>query len=121
MKEEDVLGFIAATITSVWALEVLLLLRRDPSRAWTSGELVHELRGSSVAVDESLATLRSAGLAAADAEGRVRFAPASAQLETFVAEAALLYAEKPDSVIRAIAAGSNKKLRLFADAFRFKE
>lgn len=121
MKEEDILGFIAATITSVWAFEVLLLLRREPGRHWSPEALVQDLRGSAVAVADALASLENLGLVAGDKQGHVYYAPASPRLEEFVSGAAELYATKPVSVIRSIAANPNEKLRHFADAFRFKE
>jgi len=121
VQEEDVLAFVAATIKSVWSLEMLLFLRREAIRRWARDGLVRELRGSAVAVDEALASLRSAGLVAEDDQGRFGYAPASRQLENYVADLEQLYRMKPVSVIRSIAASPNEKLRIFADAFRLKE
>ena len=46
----DLIEFVEMSFGSVWSLELLLLLYRDPPRKWTSGELVHELRSSEVVV-----------------------------------------------------------------------
>ena len=121
MTEEEVLGYVSATITSVWALQALILLRTDPRRAWPKNLLVRELRGSHLAIDEALTSLRNAGLVVQDSEGMFRLAPASADLGEFVDNVAEVYATKPVSVIRSIANSANEKLRIFSNAFRFKE
>lgn len=121
MKEQDVLAFLGATVKSLWALEMLLLMRGSADRAWRTEELVAELRASAVAVGEALAVLASAGLVASDDAGQFCYRPASGQLDSFVAEAQALYAVKPLAVINAIAAAPNEKLRIFADAFRLKD
>jgi hypothetical protein len=51
--DEDVLRFIAAGLPSVWALELLLMLKRE-RRQWRHGELVAILRASDVVVTKAL-------------------------------------------------------------------
>jgi hypothetical protein len=121
VNEDDVLAFVAATIKSVWALELLLLMRRQPDRDWEAGGLVRELRASTVAVRDALTGLRNSGLVTTDDSGLFRYRPASEQLDAFAAEAESLYRSKPLSVINAIATAPNEKLRIFAEAFRLKE
>ena len=60
--ETDVLQFCAAVFKSVWALELLLTLRRAPELSWHAAELIKELRCSSGVVAESLDNLTAAGL-----------------------------------------------------------
>ena len=59
----DLIEFVETSFGSVWSLELLLMLYRDPSRIWTSDELVHELRSSEVVVAQSIERLVAAGLA----------------------------------------------------------
>ena len=120
-KDEDVLAFVSATVKSIWALELLLLMYRERNRAWQTEELVRELRASTVVVREALASLAGSGLIATDEAGRSCYRLASEQLDSFVGAAQALYNAKPLAVINAIAAAPNEKLRIFAEAFRLKE
>lgn len=121
VNEDDVLAFVAATIKSVWALELLLLLRGARNRGWDADGLVRELRASTVVVQDALAGLLSSGLVAMDETGQFRYHPASQQLDGFAAQTETLYRAKPLSVINAIATAPNEKLRIFAESFRLKE
>jgi hypothetical protein len=121
VKEEDVLAFLSATVKSLWALELLLLMRRESGRAWQTGALVSELRASTLVVQDALAGLIGAGLIAKDEGGLFCYRPVSETLDSFVAEAQALYAAKSLAVINAIASAPNEKLRIFSDAFRLKD
>jgi hypothetical protein len=48
-SDEDILRFVAASFPSVWALELLLALTREP-RPWPRDELVKSLRASDLVV-----------------------------------------------------------------------
>lgn len=117
---EDALALLRTSIRSVWALELLLLLRRDPARDWSNDELVRELRGSEVVVQEALAGFLGAGLVAALADGRHRYHPAVPVLDQWVGEIAQAYASRPSAVIREIFAAPGNKVQIFADSFRFR-
>jgi len=71
-SEEHILEFAGAALNSVWALEMLLMLRREPTRRWTTIELIRELRGSQVSVGESLNNLRAAGLIVEEGDAAAR-------------------------------------------------
>jgi DNA-binding IclR family transcriptional regulator len=120
LTDDDVLAELHRVIKSVWALELLILLRRG-SRAWRQDELVRELRSSDVAVGDALAGLQASGLVAADREGGYRYEPASPELDRLCGRIEALYAAKPLAVARAIMTAPNDKLRIFADAFRLKD
>lgn len=120
-QRDEILSFARVSLGSVWALEVLLLLRRTVARAWTTPALVAELRSSPAAVEGALDRLRQAGLAVTDAGGVHRFQPAAPPLEALVAELADLYAGHPVTVINAIIASPDDSIRSFADAFRIKK
>jgi hypothetical protein len=120
VTEEDVYHFIRDSIGSVWALELLLLLRRSNERLWEPADLVLELRSSDTIVAEALARLTASGLVA-ETDGRYEYRPASGMLSGLVEELQRIYATKPVTVIKAIMAAPNEKLRIFSDAFRLKD
>lgn len=118
--DEELLIFIRGSLRSVWALELLLLLRRDRQRSWGVGELVQEMRASTPVVNESLQALQKAGLTSGTADGRYSYAPASAALDEISGRLEIAYKQKPVSVVNAIVASPKGTLQTFADAFRIK-
>jgi hypothetical protein len=121
VPEDDLLAFIATSISSVWALELLLLLKREPTRAWHPEGLIRELRSSPVVIDEALKKLQNAGLVMHDGEATYRYQAASARLHELVSELEKAYATTPMTVIKAIVAPPSDKLRAFSDAFKLKD
>src|SRR6185437_11141637 len=99
-------------------LELLLLLERDPSRAWTAYALVKELRGSAGLVDDNLARLQQVGLVLETDEGW-RFHPANPHLASLVADLSALYRERPVHVMSIIA--RSDAISSLADAFRIRK
>ncbi|MGN6147415.1 MAG: hypothetical protein ACTHPD_02645 [Rhizomicrobium sp.] len=120
MTEEEVLASISSSLPSIWALEVLLLVRSQPAKHWSSGELVRELRGSASAIAVALSALEAAQLILRN-RGRVHYNAANADVEAAVTAIAELYATKPAAVIRAIVSGADRNLKMFSDAFRFRD
>jgi hypothetical protein len=116
--EPDLTGFVRQHIRSVWALELLLLLRRDPERAWRPDALVAELRASAGLVDENLRRFVASGLVAPE-EGCYRYAPANAVLKGLCADLEAAYRARPVAVINVIARPGDP-LQSLADAFKFK-
>lgn len=121
MTEDDLLAFIATSLGSVWALELLLLLRRNPDRGWDPESLVRELRSSPLVVDEGLRRLQGAGLVMQDGAATFRYQAASPQLDDVASELEKVYAAKPTTVINAIVNARTDKLRAFSDAFKLKD
>lgn len=115
----ELLAFIRRSIPSVWALDVLLLVRRPPPRSWSAGELVGELRASDAVVLGVLEGLQREGLVARGEDGRFTFAPAAEFLEELTVALEKAYAERPVAVINAIVS-TDAKLQDLADAFRLK-
>jgi len=115
----DLQSFIRESVRSVWALELLLLMRRQPDRRWTATQLVGELRASTSLVTENLAGFERAGLVVGDDCDGHRFAPASPVLVKLCDELDQAYRERPVAVINAIAS-SKDKLQTLADAFKLK-
>ena len=101
---EEVADFVRATFRSVWALELLILLRQNGERKLTVADMVAALRGSELVVEQSLGSLVAAGLVAADPAGAAQYAPASKSTEALVEGAERLYASSPNAVRRMIVA-----------------
>ncbi len=104
----------------MWALELLLFLRRDPGRGWRSDDLVRELRGSETIINETVAQLQSAGLVTLE-DDVYKYQPASSDIDRMVGQVDDLYKEKPISVMKAIMTAPNDKLRVFSEAFKLKD
>lgn len=120
ISEETVLDFAGSLFKSVWALELLLVLKRDPARVWQAAELIRELRSSQVVVTDALANLLAAGIIVEHEAGRYRYHPVSSEIDGLVSELQKVYAVKPAAVIRQIVTTPNRKLQQLSNAFRFK-
>jgi hypothetical protein len=121
VTEDELLAFIAISIGSVWTLELLMLLKREPHRHWDAESMIRELRGSPAVIEEGLRRLESAGLVGQDRGDHYRYHPASAQLEDIAIGIDSLYRTKPTTVIKAITEARTDKLRAFSNAFKFKD
>jgi hypothetical protein len=112
------LALLSEHVRSVWSLELLVLLRREPDRWWRADELVRELRSSKGVVAGNLVRFESGGLVVREDDGRYRFAPAALVLQDFCDRLAQAYETHPVSVIKLIA--SQGRLQGLADAFKFR-
>jgi hypothetical protein len=121
IAEDEVLRFAAGLFKSVWALELLLTLRRGRERSWLAGELIKELRSSQVVVVEALNNLVVTGLVVEEEGGRFRYHAGHAGVDEMVGALEGLYAMKPTVVMREIVTTPNLKLKILSDAFRIKE
>lgn len=117
---QDTTDFIRSHFRSVWSLEVLLHLRRDPGRLWSKDELVDLLRASHSVIATSMDALLAGGLIVVEGDGGARYGPAHPDLDRRVAEVEALYAKKPDAVRRLIVQSIGGGVSAFADAFRLR-
>jgi DNA-binding transcriptional ArsR family regulator len=117
--DPDVFHFIREHVRSVWALELLLLLKSDAERRWSVDELVSALRASHSLVSDNLTALGEAGLVTPDDAGGFRYQPAADVLGRLCDDLEAAYRTKPVTVIRWISAPA-ERLRSLADAFKFK-
>ena len=120
MIPEDVQQFIQTSIPSVWTLELLLLMRRQPTLSWTTEALDRELRASSLVVANGLTVLMAAGLVVEEQPGNFRYHPARADLAEMIDRLVVAVADFPFAVNQLIFAAPENKLRTFANAFRLK-
>ena len=116
---DDLLRFIGSSFRSVWALELLLILKRE-KRRWTHTELVEATRSSDLVVSKALDGLVSAGLAMDEGEGAM-YMPVNEDVARCVDQLEQLYATRPDAVRRAIISASASGVSAFADAFRLRK
>ena len=113
--------FLRTSIRSVWELEVLLLLRQEPSRAWTTAELIRQLRASGLVVSDALIALQRAEFVAQEPTEHFRYRPATAELAELVDELAGAYASAPSSIMNIIWSTPRSHIEIFADAFRLRK
>jgi len=119
-SEDEIASFIRSGFRSVWSLELLLLLKREP-RPWARGEIVATLRASDLIVAQGLDALTAAGLAVVDESGNATYRPASPAAAALVDGAEALYSRTPDAVRRLIVGAIANPLTAFADAFRLRK
>lgn len=117
-SNEETLRFIGSSFRSVWALELLLVIKQD-RRSWPRAELVATMRASDLVVAKALEALEAAGLVAASREG-AEYTPTNQEVAALVDRAERLYRKRPDAVRRAIVSASSGDATAFADAFKLR-
>lgn len=121
---DEICGFLQRCVANVDAVELLLMLAKNPERSWAISELQAQLAPSSIVTDadvqRSVDALQQCDLVARDADKRVRYRPSPAH-DAHVATLARLYIERPVTLFRVIYALRDSKLRTFADAFKLRE
>jgi hypothetical protein len=118
-SNEEILRFIASSFRSVWALELLLVLKNE-KRSWSHEELVATMRASDLVVTRALIALEAAGLVNSESDA-CRYLPVSDEVAGLVEDSEALYARRPDAVRRAIISASAGDAAAFADAFRLRK
>lgn len=114
--------FLAEKIRSVSQLEMLLLVRSAPDRAWSADEICRALYIAPEMCIEQLEQLRASGLfATGTAPGQYQYAPQDPALADTMAELAVMYHQRRVTVITAIYSEPTDKIRTFADAFRLRK
>lgn len=115
---EPLYRFVREHVSTVAALDVLLLLHAKAERDWTVQEIALQLRGSDAAIADYLAHFVRAGLLQRN-DDHYRFnrdAPAA----PLVTQLAAVYNERPVTLVNLIYVGRKEALRLLADAFKLK-
>jgi len=117
--DPELAAFAREHIRSVWAVELLLLLRRDAERCWAPDELVRELRASTTLVRDNLAKFQTSGLAMEDDAGCWRYAPANPAINDLAGRLEAAYRERPVAIINLISAPPDP-IQGLADAFKWR-
>lgn len=119
---EDVQRFILMGVVSVPYLEAMLLLYREPKRAWDSKGVAARLYVSDKKSAQLLDDLCAAGVAILALDGRsYSYRPSSEQLHDMISRLAKVYAENLVEVTQLIHSVTGKKAQQFADAFRWRK
>jgi hypothetical protein len=116
--DPELTEFVGRHIRSVWTLETLMLLRRDPTRHWTIDQLVGELRASRMLLEEVLSALGRLG-AVQETDGAIAYIAKNGPIESVAARLEAHYRERPVALINLISRPRDPVQRL-ADAFRFR-
>ena len=119
MDDEGFRSFLRTCVRSVWALELLLLIKRQP-KTWSVVLLTQELRANTSLVQGVLATFETAGLVVQAGPDAYVFQPASETLRACCDQLEQAYRERPVATVNLIVASAAGSLQSFADAFRFK-
>jgi hypothetical protein len=117
----ETLKFVRSSFESVWALELILMMRREHTRRWSVSELTQQLRASELLVGGILPGLVRKGLVLETAPGMFQYRPAAVELEQLVDKVAVVYAENRIRLINEIFKVPDRNARTFADAFRIKK
>jgi hypothetical protein len=118
-SDPELSAFVREHMRSVWAVELLLVLRRDRERCWRAEDLVAELRASTNLVGDILASFETSGLALHDDAGCWRYAPAGPALDELAARLEGAYRERPVAIINLIASRIDP-IQGLADAFKWR-
>jgi hypothetical protein len=118
----DIKQFIADNIDTVAQLELLLLLRNDPSKGWSPQEAGAALYGAADVIALQLADLQSKRLLARGPKDQTfAYRPETPELAQLVDRLADLYRERRVAVITAVYTKPVDKIRSFADSFRLRK
>lgn len=119
---EAVRAFVREFIHSVEELEVLLLLHRTAPREWTAVAVGRELRIDPISAARRLAEFQERGLVRArPSQDALQFwYEGTSEHEHAIAELAVAYRERRNSVLSLIFSTPTDVVRIFAEAFRLK-
>lgn len=120
---DDVQAFLLQHIDSVAQLEALLLLRADPTGAWSAETLAKRLYITAQEAAVVLDRLAADGFLATpqDLPGSYQYHPASGELADMVDRIAALYAKYLVPVTNLIHSKPRTRVQEFADAFKLRK
>jgi hypothetical protein len=95
MLAPNVDRFLRNSLRSVWELELLLLIRKQPTRLWAADELIYDLRASAPIIGDALDALQKVGLVSKNANEQFQYWPVSPELGQLVEDLASTYATPP--------------------------
>jgi len=116
----ETLKFVRSSFSSLWALELLFLMRRENDRAWSVADLTRELRASETLVQAILPDFVKKGLVLETARNVFRYHPAVAELERLVERVAAAYAQNRIKLINEIFRTPEPSAQSFARGFKLR-
>ncbi|HYC46541.1 MAG TPA: hypothetical protein VED01_13795 [Burkholderiales bacterium] len=111
---------IGACIPDVYALELLLVLVQHPHEAYAPAELATRIRNIGLpesALRKHLAQCVACGVVA-ESNDRFRYDPTRRDTRECMRELVRMYDERPVTLLRAIYAQPQERIRAFSEAFR---
>jgi len=118
---DDVRRFILQCVPSVPYLEAITLMSANPGAAWDAPRLAQRLYLDDKRAAVLLNQLRAGGIARQDADGRWLYDPASPELAELLRRLVDVYSRNLIEVSTLVHSKSNRKARLFADAFIWRK
>lgn len=120
---EHLQRFIRERLPSLEQIEIVILLRKDPSRAWTALEVAENLATPPESTAMRLFLLASNGVLSFESSGvpKYRYAAADPATDQLVAELVQAYDEQRVALYELVGATTRDPLRSFADAFKLKK
>jgi hypothetical protein len=117
---EGLKKFIIEQVSSVFRLEILLLLHRTQSRSFTAAEVVQELCFEADVAQEQLSELVATGLLVQfeTDEFHYRYDPIDQAQGAMVEELAVGYSTQRVPILSLLLASHPDRARIFAEAFR---
>jgi len=118
---KDVRNFLATHIPSVSHLELLLFLFDGRERAWSTEELIRELRSNDQHARQQLSDLSKVIESNSDGKNNYKFDSKNPKTLETVRKIAELYRSRRHAVIHEIYAKPIATIQSFADAFKLKK
>lgn len=114
--------FIGQHIESLAQLEMLLLLRREPTRSWSCFDLARQLYITPDVCTGIVADLERRGFVLRNAadSSLAQYRSTGAIVDQLIDQVATLYQQRRVAVITLIYSKPVKKVQTFADAFRLR-
>jgi hypothetical protein len=121
---DDFCRFLRASVPTVDAAELLLLLQREGERWWSAGEAAGALLPGATLSEPDIARyfglFQANGLVAVGPDKRAQYRPGFTALDAHVRTLEQAYRERPVTLIRVIYALRDSSIQSFADAFRLR-
>ena len=123
VPSEGLKDFLRQRLTTVDQIDIVLLLMRDPARAWTAPEVAAAVGTPPESAAMRLFLLASSGLIVFEASGipRYRYAGSDAATHALLTELADVYTTDRGAIATLIDAPPPDPVRSFADAFKLKK
>lgn len=114
--------FLQQRLSSIDQIAIVLLLMRDPTRAWTAPEVAAAVGTPQESAAMRLFLLASGGLITFEAAGmpKYRYVGGDAGTHALLSDLAALY-ESDREAVAALVGAPPDPLRSFADAFKLKK
>ncbi|HEY2805613.1 MAG TPA: helix-turn-helix domain-containing protein [Gemmatimonadales bacterium] len=121
---DDVRRLIQTSIPTLEALEIVLLLARDPGREWHAQaipQLLVPTPVSEAAVSQYLAVLAEQGIVSVRDDQRFVYEPRTPEITRAIEGLIVAYHQRPVTLIRTVYASAEMRtIQSFASAFRLR-